>query len=61
MRNFNCRVPHTTHCLSTGDIMISVMGDNDDNGKCDFILVDSKSLKVKGELKFKLYIIKLIF
>ena len=26
-------VPHTSHCLGSGDIMISAMGDEDGNGK----------------------------
>ena len=42
-------IPHTTHCLGNGDIMISCMGDGpDQNGKGSFILIDGKSLKVKG-------------
>ncbi|CAG9864311.1 unnamed protein product [Phyllotreta striolata] len=48
MVNFDCSTPHTTHCLSTGDIMISVLGDKDENGKCDFVLVDGKTFKIKG-------------
>ncbi|CAH1105924.1 unnamed protein product [Psylliodes chrysocephalus] len=48
MLNFNCRTPHTPHCLSTGDIMISTMGDKDENAKCEFILVDGKTMKIKG-------------
>nr|AYD88369.1 selenium-binding protein [Achaea janata] len=48
MRSFNCSFPHTTHCLATGDIMISTMGDKDENGKGDFVLIDSKTLEMKG-------------
>jgi len=44
----NCATPHTTHCLATGEIMISVMGDPDENGKGDFVLIDGKTFKVKG-------------
>lgn len=50
MRSFNCSYPHTTHCLATGEIMISTMGDKDENGKGDFVLIDSKTLEMKGEL-----------
>lgn len=32
--------------------MISTMGDNNGNGKGDFILVDGETLKVKGTLNF---------
>lgn len=48
MRSFNCSYPHTTHCLATGEIMISTMGDKDENGKGDFVLIDSKTLEMKG-------------
>ncbi|KAL4715885.1 hypothetical protein ACJJTC_014617 [Scirpophaga incertulas] len=48
MRSFNCTFPHTTHCLATGEIMISTMGDKDENGKGDFVLIDSKTLRVTG-------------
>ncbi|KAF2899509.1 hypothetical protein ILUMI_06667 [Ignelater luminosus] len=48
MNNLNCSTPHTTHCLPTGELMISCMGDNDGNGKGDFILIDSKTFKTKG-------------
>ncbi|KPI91699.1 Selenium-binding protein 1 [Papilio xuthus] len=48
MKSFNCAYPHTAHCLATGDIMISTMGDKNGNGKGDFVLVDAKTLKVKG-------------
>lgn len=49
MKAVNCSYPHTTHCLASGDIMISTMGDKDENGKGDFVLIDAKSLKVTGE------------
>ncbi|KAG7296202.1 hypothetical protein JYU34_021305 [Plutella xylostella] len=48
MKAVNCSYPHTTHCLASGDIMISTMGDKDENGKGDFVLIDAKSLKVTG-------------
>ena len=50
MRSFNCSFPHTTHCLANGEIMISTMGDKDENGKGDFVLIDSKTLELTGEL-----------
>ncbi|XP_069104374.1 methanethiol oxidase-like isoform X3 [Argopecten irradians] len=40
--------PHTSHCLASGDIMISCMGDTEGNGKGGFVLVDGKSFIVKG-------------
>ncbi|XP_053606515.1 methanethiol oxidase isoform X2 [Plodia interpunctella] len=48
MRSFNCSYPHTAHCLATGEIMISTMGDKDENGKGDFVLIDSKTLRMTG-------------
>ena len=42
-------VPHTTHCLADGDIMISCIGDGPEmNGKGGFVLIDGKTFKVKG-------------
>ena len=42
-------IPHTTHCLPSGDIMISTMGDGPtNNGKGSFVVIDGKTWKVKG-------------
>ena len=44
-----CSIPHTTHCLPSGDIMISTLGDGpNQNGKGSFVLIDGKEWKVKG-------------
>lgn len=48
MNNLNCSTPHTTHCLPSGEIMISTMGDKDGNGKGDFVLIDGETYKMKG-------------
>ncbi len=37
---FNVSSPHTAHCLSTGEIMISTMGDKNNDAKGDFVLLD---------------------
>uniref|UniRef100_A0A7S0RZN5 Methanethiol oxidase n=1 Tax=Chlamydomonas leiostraca TaxID=1034604 RepID=A0A7S0RZN5_9CHLO len=38
---------HTSHCLGSGDIMISAMGDEEGKGKGAFLLLD-QNLKIKG-------------
>ena len=38
---------HSSHCLGSGDIMISAMGDPSGKGKGNFILLDQQ-LKVSG-------------
>lgn len=43
VKKFNVATLHTTHCLPNGDIMISSMGDNEGNGKGDFLLIDGKT------------------
>ncbi|XP_045462563.1 methanethiol oxidase [Harmonia axyridis] len=48
MHKFDCSFPHTTHCLASGEIMISTMGDKNGNGKGDFILLDGKTFEIKG-------------
>lgn len=40
--------PHTTHCLGSGELLISCMGDEEGNGTGGLVLLDSESLKVKG-------------
>ncbi|KAF5286285.1 hypothetical protein FQR65_LT12725 [Abscondita terminalis] len=39
---------HSSHCLPTGEVMISYLGDNDGNSKGNFLLLDAKSFEVKG-------------
>lgn len=38
---------HTSHCLGTGEIMVSAMGDKDGNPRGGYLLLD-QDLKVKG-------------
>ncbi|XP_050405614.2 methanethiol oxidase [Patella vulgata] len=40
--------PHTSHCLGSGQIMISCMGDPDGNNKGGFILLDGEDFSVVG-------------
>ncbi|XP_009083029.1 PREDICTED: selenium-binding protein 1 [Acanthisitta chloris] len=47
-RKANVANPHTSHCLGTGDILISCLGDPSGNGKGSFILLDGKTFEVKG-------------
>jgi selenium-binding protein 1 len=44
--------PHTSHCLGSGDIMISCMGDPEGNGKGGFVLLNS-DFTVKGNWEDK--------
>lgn len=37
----NVSSPHSTHCLANGNIMISTMGDRNDEARGDFILFDA--------------------
>ena len=50
MYKVGASIPHTSHCLPSGDVMISCMSDGTPelNGKGSFVLVDGKSWKVKG-------------
>lgn len=38
---------HTSHCLASGDVMISTLGDRLDNAKGSFLLLDAKTFDVK--------------
>ncbi|NXW09005.1 SBP1 oxidase, partial [Fregetta grallaria] len=44
----NVANPHTAHCLGSGDILISCLGDPSGNGKGGFILLDGETFEVKG-------------
>ncbi|GFG39320.1 hypothetical protein Cfor_02245, partial [Coptotermes formosanus] len=48
LRALNVSTPHTTHCLASGEIMISVMGDKHGNGKGEFVIIDAHTLEIKG-------------
>jgi selenium-binding protein 1 len=40
--------PHTSHCLGSGEIMISHMGDSKGNAKANFLLLDGTDFSIKG-------------
>lgn len=40
--------PHSSHCLGTGEVMISGMGDPKGNAKGGFVLLDQETFQVKG-------------
>jgi methanethiol oxidase len=40
-------MPHSSHCLASGDVMISTIGDKDNNPQGSFILLDTKDWKLK--------------
>ncbi|KFP89655.1 Selenium-binding protein 1-A, partial [Apaloderma vittatum] len=44
----NVANPHTSHCLGSGDILISCLGDPSGNGKGGFVLLDGETFEVKG-------------
>ena len=49
LRALDVATPHTAHCLASGEIMISTMGDKHGNGKGDFVLIDANTFEVKGK------------
>ncbi|XP_031566459.1 methanethiol oxidase-like [Actinia tenebrosa] len=42
-------VPHTTHCLGSGEVMISTLGNVDGTPRGGFILLDGETFRVKGK------------
>ncbi|XP_022529634.1 methanethiol oxidase [Astyanax mexicanus] len=40
--------PHTSHCLGSGQIMISTLGDPSGNGKGGFVLLDGETFELVG-------------
>ncbi|CAD5230664.1 unnamed protein product [Bursaphelenchus okinawaensis] len=47
LSHLNVTFLHTSHCLPSGDILISTLGDNTGKNKGDMILLDSKTFQVK--------------
>ncbi|PSN38124.1 Selenium-binding protein 1-A [Blattella germanica] len=48
LRALDVGTPHTSHCLASGEVMISTIGDKNGNGKGDFVLIDTNTFEVKG-------------
>lgn len=49
MHAFDLSAPHTTHCLASGEVMISTMGNAKGEGKGDFFLIDTNAWVPKGK------------
>jgi len=47
-RKFNVGIPHTTHCIPSGDVMISCLGDGKSGPKGSFAVLDGDTFEVKG-------------
>jgi selenium-binding protein 1 len=43
-----CSIPHTAHCLGSGQVMISTMGDEKGEPKGGFVLLDGSTFEVVG-------------
>jgi selenium-binding protein 1 len=48
LHSYKVSAPHTTHCLPSGEVMISCMGDDKHNNKGSFLLLDGKTFDIKG-------------
>ncbi|KAL5005184.1 hypothetical protein ScPMuIL_018640 [Solemya velum] len=40
--------PHTSHCLASGEVMISCMGDTEGKGKGGFVVLNGSDFTIKG-------------
>lgn len=49
MHAFDLSSPHTTHCLPSGEVMISTMGNTKGEGKGDYFLIDTNTWVPKGK------------
>jgi len=49
LHSLNLTAPHTAHCLASGEVMISAMGDVEENGRGGFALLDCKDFTIKGK------------
>ncbi|CAG0885573.1 unnamed protein product [Darwinula stevensoni] len=48
MHAVDCGAPHTSHCLASGEIMISTMGNAEGDARGSFVLLDAKTFQFKG-------------
>ncbi|KAE8752997.1 hypothetical protein FOCC_FOCC000343 [Frankliniella occidentalis] len=48
MHKFGVSTPHTAHCLPSGHVMMSTLGDTKGEGLGEFVLIDAKTAKVSG-------------
>lgn len=47
MHKYGISTPHTSHCLPTGEIVISTMGNLDGDGLGEFFCIDAETLETK--------------
>ncbi|CAG0891653.1 unnamed protein product [Cyprideis torosa] len=47
LHRLDCATPHTSHCLASGEVMISTLGNKDGDGKGNFLLLDGVTFDVK--------------
>eukprot|EP00922_Rhytidocystis_sp_ex-Travisia-forbesii_P034884 GHVS01051814.1.p1 GENE.GHVS01051814.1~~GHVS01051814.1.p1 ORF type:complete len:354 (+),score=58.99 GHVS01051814.1:67-1128(+) len=45
---FNVTAPHTAHCLGSGEVMVSTMGDRNGNARGAHLLLDGETFEPKG-------------
>jgi len=48
MHKYGISTPHTSHCLPTGEILISTMGNLNGDGLGEFFCIDAETLEAKG-------------
>lgn len=48
IHKYGISTPHTSHCLPTGEIMISTMGNLNGDGLGQFFCIDAETLRPKG-------------
>ncbi|CAN7938099.1 unnamed protein product [Ixodes hexagonus] len=53
----NCGVgaPHTPHCLPSGEVMLSTMGDAEGNAKGSFLILEERTFSLRGTWQPQLY------
>jgi methanethiol oxidase len=40
--------PHTVHCMPGDNVVVSMLGDENGNGTCGFLVLDAKDFEIKG-------------
>ncbi|KAG0415396.1 hypothetical protein HPB47_007441 [Ixodes persulcatus] len=55
VHSYGVGAPHTPHCLPSGEVMLSTMGDADGNAKGSFLVLEERTFSLRGTWQPELY------
>ncbi|CAN7979801.1 unnamed protein product [Ixodes pacificus] len=55
VHSYGVGAPHTPHCLPSGEVMLSTMGDANGNAKGSFLVLEERTFSLRGTWQPELY------